>query len=326
MRQTICSLTLLGLLAACGGSGSDPNPVTTGPFSASVDDENLPAASQRIQRYEELDEANGSGYAQSITYNADTDEFSVDNIPFDGDNTYQRDNVVPSLGPFSVYENDSLTNDALTGTPVSQLRHKAIRGVSTSGNTEFAIVRTGSYTNYGFGGFVYQRNTGVNLPNSGFATYSGDYAGVRDFQGRGGIEYTVGRMTIDIDFEDLNDTDAVKGTLFDREVFDENGNNITTDLLTAISTNTGVTYTQLPTVFFAIPGNLNSNGELTGDLQSNLINDEGVISGYESGNYFAVIGGANAEEVVGIIVVESADPRVDSGVTARETGGFILYR
>ena len=39
----------------------------------------------------------------------------------------------------------------------------------------------------------------------------------------------------------------------------------------------------------------------------------------------AILSGQSAEEVVGVLVVESDDPRVD-GVSAQETGGFILYR
>jgi hypothetical protein len=38
--------------------------------------------------------------------------------------------------------------------------------------------------------------------------------------------------------------------------------------------------------------------------------------------YYGVISGTNADEVVGVIVVTSEF----DGYTARETGGFILYR
>ncbi len=37
-----------------------------------------------------------------------------------------------------------------------------------------------------------------------------------------------------------------------------------------------------------------------------------------------MISGTGAEEIVGIVVVESTDPRNDA-VTVRETGGFIVY-
>ena len=53
---------------------------------------------------------------------------------------------------------------------------------------------------------------------------------------------------------------------------------------------------------------------------------ENVVKVYEDGKYFAVLAGSGANmEVTGIVVIESQDPIVD-GVTARETGGFILYR
>ena len=50
---------------------------------------------------------------------------------------------------------------------------------------------------------------------------------------------------------------------------------------------------------------------------------------YEFGTYYGVIAGDTTTnpggEIVGVIVVESDDPRYQ-GVTAQETGGFILYR
>ncbi|MBK8440173.1 MAG: hypothetical protein IPL38_12055 [Rhodobacter sp.] len=58
-----------------------------------------------------------------------------------------------SLGPYQVYEAAAVVNDPLTLRPIPQFQHRLIAGVSTSGQTEFAIVRTGAYAGYGFGGF-----------------------------------------------------------------------------------------------------------------------------------------------------------------------------
>lgn len=251
----------------------------------------------------------------------------MDNLPFDGDNTYARDDVVASLGPFSVYENDSTYADDVTGTIINQFQHKAIRAVSTSGDTEFSIVRTGAYIPYGFGGFLYQRNAGVVLPSTGEAHFEGDYAGLRDFKGIGGLEYVTGLMEVNIDFEDFNTGDAVDGRISNRSVFDLDGNDITAGITAALSVQQGVTISALPSVLFVIqPGVLKDNGEITGSLNSHLLNAQGGTDEIEAGTYYAVISGTGAgQEIAGIVVIESDDARVD-GVEVRETGGFILYR
>ena len=89
------------------------------------------------------------------------DEFFVDNIAFDGNNIYTRGDPVTGvaqLGSFAVYEGAETTEDPVTGTTLRTFTYRAIYGRSTTGETEFAIVRSGSYVDYGFGGFVYQRN------------------------------------------------------------------------------------------------------------------------------------------------------------------------
>ncbi len=321
-------LALLGMLAACG-DGDGTNPVNNPGVEEEDDDETeLPdgtddaTADDPITRYEEQDESNGNGYASSISYDAETDTFTVDNLGFDGDNVYTRDDQVASLGPYAVYEATETFYDSVTGEPISQIApHKAIYGLSTSGATNFAIVRTGGYIDYGFGGFVYSRNGSVTLPTSGQAAYSGDYAGLRDFDGRAGIEYVTGDMTMAIDFEDFNDGNAVQGLVYNRRVYDTAGNDVTDDILTAM----GTSATALPTLVFDVgPGVMDDNGEIAGELRSNTYDADGVATQYEEGNYYAVLSGSNAEEVVGVIVVTADDPRFDA--TVRETGGFILSR
>ena len=76
-------------------------------------------------------------------------------------------------------------------------------------------------------------------------------------------------------------------------------------------------------------GVLDRNGEITGETFSTYVttdsNGNTTVEEYESGNYYAVLAGDDAEEVVGIVVVEGEDPR-DTNVTFRETGGFIAQR
>ncbi len=289
----------------------DGNPVTL----PGTDD---PTANGSIERYEAVD-GNGSGYAQAITYDAATDTFTVDNLAFDGDNAYARDDVVPDLGPFQVYENDTLYFDDVTGDPIPQYEHKALYGMSTTGNTRFAIVRTGAYVSYGFGGFIYARDGGVDLPTTGQATFTGAYAGLRDFNGQAGLEYVTGDMRIDIDFDDFNDGAGVSGEVTGRRIFDLDGNDVTATVTAELGT------VDLPVLRFTVAEGVTTDaGEMSGGVTSYYTDGTGQTLLFENGTYYAVIAGAS-DEIVGVIVVEAADPRVD-GVTVRETGGFILYR
>jgi len=319
-------LIALGVVAC----GNETNPLTSDPTDE-IELELPPGtegatARSAVQRYEEQD-GNGNGYAQSITYDPDANTFHVDNLAFDADNVYQQDDVVSTLGPFRVYENLAVYQDSVTGVPINQFPHKAIfgqsRNLTSDGDpiTEFAIVRTGAYADYGFGGFMYQRRQGVTLPASGQAVFAGDYAGLRDFGARGGLEYVTGDMAMAIDFEDFNDGDGVRGQVTNRRILDINGNDITASVTTAL----GVT--ALPTLVFTVgPGVGNNAGEMTGEITSSYYNPDGALEGFESGNYYAVLSGEGADmEVAGVIVVTADDKRWD-GVTVRETGGFILYR
>ncbi len=331
LRVGLTAGAALLALAACDNGGNNPltNPPDPNVAAALPPGTDDPASTQSVNRYEEND-GTGNGYAQSITYNKTNDTFSVDNLAFDAANVYTRDDVVASLGSYKVYENPAIYLDDVTGTPINQLPHKAILGVSKNtdieGNpiTQFAIVRTGGYRDYGFGGFMYERNGGVVLPTSGQAAFRGDYAALRDFKGTDGLEYVTGDMALDIDFNDFNASDAVKGTISNRQLFDVNNTNITDQYTQAINNEYRVNLpvATLPNLVFTIgPNTLNDAGELTNGISNSL---NGRV--FENGKYFAVLAGEGADmEVTGVVVVESTHPGNDD-ITIRETGGFILYR
>lgn len=271
----------------------------------------------------------GDGFATNISYNSEDDTFSVDNLAFDGDNVYARGTDVSSLGPFAVYEADAQFPDVVDGEIINQFTHRAIYGVSNSGNSQFAIVRTGSYINYGFGGFVYQRDNSVTLPTSGQAKYTGSMAGIRDFQGSGGLEYTTGDVEVRIDFDDFDDStgqrgDGISGEITNRVIFDIEGNDITSDVIARINADNSLELDSLPILKIDVgPGTLDDNGEILGTLQSNYLDANDTLQVYEQGNYYAVVAGDNAEEITGILVVTNTlDP---VGTEVRETGGFVVY-
>ncbi|SLN48080.1 hypothetical protein [Roseisalinus antarcticus] len=321
------------------GDTTEPDPVID--ETGGVDAASLPPGTpepqvdEGIVRYETVD-ANGGGRITSpVSYNALDDTFSVDNLAFDGENIYQRGTAVSQMGGYAVYDAEVAVSDSLTGNRVGQIiPYRAILGVSTNTTEDssgtrvprssFAIVRTGGYVDYGFGGFVYEREGGVVLPDTGQATFSGGYGGIRVFQDRGGLEFTRGDMIIDVDFDDFNSNDGVKGRIINREAFTAAGNSITTG--------TGDGQLQLPNVTFVVTegagGGIDDNGEIVGQVASTAVID-GEAQEYETGTYYAVVSGdltdpADGGEIVGVIVMESTDPRFD--VSAQETGGFIVYR
>lgn len=391
MTRILLLILCLGFVAACDSGGGDvlqqpTDDPTDGDGDGNSDEDPIngdgrtpelppgttdPSADSSIVRREATDEEGGGGFATNIEYRNDQgqDEFVVDNIAFDGNNVYTRGgtataaNAVSQLGPYAVYEGAETTEDPVTGNQLGTFTYRAIYGRSTTGQTEFAIVRSGSYIDYGFGGFVYQRNSTdfdgnavtLVLPNEGDAQYLGDYAGIRVFEGRSGLEYATGDAQLTIDFKDFNNGQrGVALYVRNRQIFDINGNNITQEYLTALDENGGGTGggglldgfgdeeestgagliqdidgdgdRELPPIRPVIsPTNADSNGEIAGNVFEVAEYDDGTNQNTAEGSYFAIMSGEDAGEIVGVLVIEGSDPRV-SGTTFQETGGFVVYR
>lgn len=276
----------------------------------------------------------GNGFANGISYTEEGDLFTVDNLAFDGDRPYSRvdddgnANVVTSLnnGLFNVYEGPSTAVDPVSGDIINQFTYRAIYGVSQNRvagtdtpTTQFAIVRTGTYVDYGFGGFIYQRDTDVTLPSSLQAVFTGQSAGLRDFGTQTGLQYTTADVSLAFDFEDFNDGelirgDGVNGRIFNRRVIDLEGNDITNEVAASI----GDGETSIPDVSFEVgPDVLDNNGDLITNIQSRTSDGED----YETGTFYAIVSGDNPDEVVGVFVLEANDD-----AQSRDTGGFIVYR
>lgn len=358
MARNLLFILALGVTAGCSGSAADSplNPFDPTPTDTATDggadggtndpttpiDGGLalppgtanPSPSTSITRYEARAE-DGSGFAEAPSYNATDDTFYVDNLPFDADdNTYTRDDQVASLGPvgttgpFAVYEGSGTEIDPVTGKPIRQITYKALFQRSTSGRTELVIVR-GDYENYGFGGWAYQRNGEVVLPTSLQATFTGPYAALRDFKGKGGLEYATGDLRLDVDFEDTNGTltqDAIKGTVTNRRIYDVNGTDVTQDVIDALAADAGRPFTGIPAIVLGVNAStIDVNGEFTGTYENGYIDGNGDFVTFQTGTYQGILAGPDPSEAVGTIVTTSEDPRFEN-VTVRETGGFIATR
>ncbi len=303
--------------------------------------ETTSSAGASIERQEAIAEEGpgGGGFLASVEFVPEDDTFIVDGLGFDGENTYAASSVIANVGGYQVFEAELEAPDFLTGDPIGQVgAYRAVYGESINNvdgvpQTSFAIVRTGGFVGYGFGGFIIERQGGVTIPESGQAVFNGDYAGVRVFENLGGLEHTTGDVQIAIDFEDFNTNAAVNGSLTNRAAFDINGVPIPLG---------GDGELILPDLNFLVQGgsqSILSTGELAGGVRSVASTPEGGLEVYEEGNYYAILSGdltsGNGGEIVGVLVVESEDPRFASDdpddpnavvVTAQETGGFIVYR
>jgi len=277
-----------------------------------------------------------------VVYNGD-DTFSVDNIAFDGLNLYNlsalsMDKGDPGeIGGYMLFDAEVEVEDFLTNGAIEQIvPYHAIYGESSTlvdgePRSRFAIIRTGGYADYGFGGFIYERNGTVVLPpagETGQAGFTGRYAGMRVFSGMGGIEFTEGDMQIAIDFGDFNETHAVSGILYNRAAYKESGGIVNE------GTDGSGGQLPLPNLHFVIESNvdtLTSNGEIAGKVISTYIetDENEAIDPYEEGFYYGIISGdttaGDGGEIVGVLVFTSSDPRYDN-VEVQETGGFILLR
>ena len=350
MRKFV--LVSLLALAGCGGSGyigtDDEEVVDAGDggdaeggfqfaggnqLPPGTDEPSVDSSVTRFEPNEAQGGNLGDGFAQDFTYDAATDTFVVDNLAFDGANGYTRDTVVPTIGGAAVYRADAVFVDTFPDpdAPINQFDHRLIFKSAPDGSTRVAIVRTGAYVGYGFGGFIYERDSGAVIPTTGQASYQGDYSGIRDFNGRGGLELVNGDITMAIDFEDFNDGDAVTGLVTNRRVFDLNGNDITQSLITAINTEAGSNLSALPNIRWVVgPGNLDPNGEMVGQVFSTLtVTDAATgntqVIDFEDGIYYGLLSGDNVETLTGVIELESVDYFNPDG-TVRETAGYILNR
>jgi predicted small lipoprotein YifL len=297
-----------------------------------------PTPDDSIVRFEPEGEA-GGGFVRTVSYNAAAQSFTVDNLAFDGVGPYQPNDSPDTLGGYAVFESDRTVTDRVNGEEVDQLDYRAIYGVSTNRTTvdgerlpvsRFAIVRSGDFTGYGFGGFLYERNGGMELPTrrDGQAVFVGDYAGLRVFDGRGGQELTEAKMSLAVDFTDFNSSEGVDGVLYDRRAYTRDGADIVVNRSGSRREDApGTAVLDLPVARFTLAtGSVTDDGEILGSISSRVAVD-GRVQDYEDGTYYGIIGGDldTGGEVVGVLVMTSNDPRYD-GVTAQETGGFILYR
>lgn len=112
----------------------------------------------------------------------------------------------------------------------------------------------------------------------------------------------------------------MEGYVENRRIHSLGGVDITDDILTLINEDRGLNSTPisvLPTLFFADgPGVLDANGQMEGQVNAAIGSEV-----FDSGKYYAVLSGDDADEIVGVLVVTSdiasTTHRLDHGARDR---------
>lgn len=224
-----------------------------------------------------------TGDVSTATYDPGTDTLTINSLPFDDGDfeaTYARSPAFDVNG-FKAYMND----------PASARRYIAYWGVTNNGagSASAGVVATGNYLNHGFSGATYGRDGTTPIPQSGVANFTGRYAGLLTYDGKGGIDRTSGDVTLDVDFADAK----VEGGITNR-----------VNITTATAQNTLILATS--TI---------KDGKITGGTASSW---SGVTQ-IEDGTYEGIIGGIDGMEIAGIVVITDST----GAFPTKETGAFV---
>ncbi len=273
------------------------------------------------------------GEADGYRYDASNDHLYINNLPFDGLATdpYTRHTQVPTTNSqFGIYKSVDIVNGAVGNgdVDIEQFPHRAIYGSSESGGSQVVIVKTGSYSGQGFGGYSYQRlasdldgnDMGFTRPSSGQAVWKGGYQAMLVYSDQAGLHHVTGKTELNIDFDHFVTNPGVTLYITERQIFDDAGTDVTSLFDSNTFPNpdgTDSTFHQGIVSVVSTGGVLTANGEFSGDLTPS--------GNIDQGNFYGIISGNEASEAVGVVVVDWTDP-LFSGSTVHETGGFIVTR
>lgn len=284
MTRTIFCIAALASLAACG----DGNPFTA------TEDAN---ADTTVNNFYGAD-LNDDLTMNNLTYDSDKDQLVINNLPFDGVDGRYSYNKSKSIGnKFKVYESARATG--------SRSGYYAVFRRSASGHAQAAAVVTNRYAGYGFGGATAQRlNDNITMPSEGEYVFTGEYAALRIRGDSAQEQYVSGNARIEIDVTDFDTKGAVEGLINNRKLYDRDGK--------FVRNMTGYISMATTSIDFATATTTDGTATLfdsTGDDEA-------------SGKWKGVFAGPNADEMAGIIVIETLGTATTVGAY-RETGAFV---
>jgi hypothetical protein len=275
-------LTVALLMAGCGGG---VNPITGGTVTSPTTN----VCSTNAQTTTLI----CSGEVNKFSYNATLDTIQINNLPFDGNGAYARDNSYDTMlgaSSFAAYVNTSGSRTYVA------LYHQ------TTNATGAGVVATGDYQDYGYGGQVYRNGQTVTRPSTGEATYAGDYAGIRIYQ-TGGIYFVKGSASMTVDFLNFDTTGAIDTSITGRQAYMADG-----------------------TGLGALPDLVIATTKMTGaKIDSTDVTETDGVDTFATGKMEGTLGATDATEVAGVILIEGPDA-LDNTKVIRETGAFVLLQ
>ena len=281
MKKSISIMAMMAVLAACGGGDPEEEDVVD-PVDVVVDEDAIIQGSTA-----------NVGDLEASSYDADAGTLSV-TITLDADTEtteYTPDGQLVGYDRF--FQQDELTDRYYVG----------LAKESTDGSVQATVVQDGGQFNRFFGGAVAEQ-INYAAPDSGLASYAGDYVGLLNFGppaapsggdsslDAGTPTEVTGKVFLVADFNDNN----VNGSIYNREA----------DL------NNQGDAESLPTVVLTV-GTFSSDGTFSGTVE--LENLEGV------GSYGGVFGGDDAASAAG--VVNLSGPNFLEGVSLSGGGTFV---
>lgn len=313
MKKFLFTASAFAVLAACNGDGINPL------FAEREDGtiENLQEGDNTTTDNRFLYDTNRSLTLNEFAYDETTDTVTVNNLPFDGNDT---------TGPGYTNSGVTLPNGAeifVNAPNAAEDQYYAVVLRTPAGqNSLVGVLATNAWADPGYGGaFASRESSGLPPAQPSTYIYTGDYAGLRVIrQGGGGAAYNAvqtvyGDARIDVDVLDLDDGGTVRGRVSNRFVCDLAGANCLALNDVIMATNTG---------------DPNDTNALNDGVAINRHNNSDTA---QSGEWYAYFSGPNGEEIVGYIVIEGQladnDPFYldeDELVTGREIGGFIGTR
>jgi len=137
----------------------------------------------------------------SVEYDSENDELIINNLPFDGPSgRYDRFGNVGAAGAYESRQTQ------YTG----RVKHYAV--FLRSEHIEAAAAAGADWVEFGYGGANITRDS-FSAPIDGEYVYFGDYAGVRTFSDRSGLELVSGDVSILLDVNDFDPVDGIQGAI-----------------------------------------------------------------------------------------------------------------
>ena len=216
----------------------------------------------------------------SVEYDSENDELIINNLPFDGPSgRYDRFGNVGAAGAYESRQTQ------YTG----RVKHYAV--FLRSEHIEAAAAAGADWVEFGYGGANITRDS-FSAPIDGEYVYFGDYAGVRTFSDRSGLELVSGDVSILLDVNDFDPVDgiqgAIVGTIYNRSISGLVGS------ANASLQNVGLVLVE----FTTDDGTFNGGGSVT-----SLAN--GTDGG--SGSFDGFLAGPNSTDIGANIVMEGRD-------------------